>query len=312
MDSCFISRLCCRQQAVKQQRRQQQRKRDLEINIWEMVTILWYCFFLASFIVDTARCKWTGGSAVEENIGNERFTVVFSRCRLNLKSGNFKLSFGRLCQRIGLKCVPHVQHDYFSSFNQSDHCFLASSLCSHRLCLSSLMPRGICRNRHKLAPHNKRGNKGNRTEKLYKPHRQIVRCPKLFCPSDLAFPQETWPQLEPAEIDHGRSIRQTDKQKGRNKKRWWNDFHHTRAWNEVMTGALSTGKGTIEKKRKEKKHPWEFQVGMEPSTSLTKVECFNTLHVTKCPAKFKRIYHLTLGLVFACVVVVVVVFVAFV
>ena len=27
-----------------------------------------------------------------------------------------------------IKCVPHMQHDYFSSFNQSDHCFLASSL----------------------------------------------------------------------------------------------------------------------------------------------------------------------------------------
>ena len=40
----------------------------------------------------------------------------------------FKLSFGWLRQRIVLKCVPHVQHDYFSSFNQSDHCFLVSSL----------------------------------------------------------------------------------------------------------------------------------------------------------------------------------------
>ena len=38
------------------------------------------------------------------------------------------MSFGRLRQRILLKCVPHVQHDYFSSFNQSEHCFLASSL----------------------------------------------------------------------------------------------------------------------------------------------------------------------------------------
>ena len=36
--------------------------------------------------------------------------------------------FGRLRQRIVLKCVPHVQHDYFSAFNQSDHRFLASSL----------------------------------------------------------------------------------------------------------------------------------------------------------------------------------------
>ena len=35
------------------------------------------------------------------------------------------LSFSRLSQRILLKCV---QHDYFSSFNQSGHCFLALSL----------------------------------------------------------------------------------------------------------------------------------------------------------------------------------------
>ena len=56
------------------------------------------------------------------------FTVVCSRCRLNLGFANFTLSFGRLRQRIVFKCVPHVQHDCFSSFNQSDHCFLASSL----------------------------------------------------------------------------------------------------------------------------------------------------------------------------------------
>ena len=49
-------------------------------------------------------------------------------CRQNLKFGNFTLSSDRPRQRIVLKCVPHVQHDYFSSFNQSDHCFLASSL----------------------------------------------------------------------------------------------------------------------------------------------------------------------------------------
>ena len=27
-----------------------------------------------------------------------------------------------------IKCIPHVQHEYFSSLNQSDHCFLASPL----------------------------------------------------------------------------------------------------------------------------------------------------------------------------------------
>ena len=36
----------------------------------------------------------------------------------NVKFGNSTLSFGRLRERIVLKCVPHVQHDYFSSFIQ--------------------------------------------------------------------------------------------------------------------------------------------------------------------------------------------------
>ena len=38
------------------------------------------------------------------------------------------MSFGRLRHRILPKCVPHVQHDCFSLFDQSDHCFLTSSL----------------------------------------------------------------------------------------------------------------------------------------------------------------------------------------
>ena len=79
-------------------------------------------------IVDKARCKWTARCAVEVIIESERFIVVCSRCPENFKFENFTLSFGRLRQRILLKYVPHVQHDYFSSFNQSDHCFLASSL----------------------------------------------------------------------------------------------------------------------------------------------------------------------------------------
>ena len=40
------------------------------------------------------------------------------------KDENLMLSLGRLRQKIGLKSVPHVQHDYFSSFNQSK-----SSIC---------------------------------------------------------------------------------------------------------------------------------------------------------------------------------------
>ena len=58
----------------------------------------------------------------------ERFTAAGSPFRQNVKYENFKSSFGRLCQNIPPKSVPHVQHDYFSSFNQSNHCFVALSL----------------------------------------------------------------------------------------------------------------------------------------------------------------------------------------
>ena len=51
---------------------------------------------------------------------NERFTAANWRCRQNLKYENFTSSFGRLRQNIAPKSVPHVQHDYFSSFNQAN------------------------------------------------------------------------------------------------------------------------------------------------------------------------------------------------
>ena len=52
---------------------------------------------------------------------SERFTATTPRCRQNLKYENFTSSFSRLRQNIAPKSVPHVQHDYFSSFNQSNH-----------------------------------------------------------------------------------------------------------------------------------------------------------------------------------------------
>ena len=58
----------------------------------------------------------------------ERFTAASSRCRQNLKYENFPSSLGRLRQNIAPKSVLHVQHDYFSSFNQSNHWFVALSL----------------------------------------------------------------------------------------------------------------------------------------------------------------------------------------
>ena len=58
----------------------------------------------------------------------ERFTASSSRCRQNLKYENFPSSFVRLRQNIAPKSVPHVQHDYFSSFNQSNHWLVALAL----------------------------------------------------------------------------------------------------------------------------------------------------------------------------------------
>ena len=52
---------------------------------------------------------------------NKRCTAADSRCHQNLKYENFTSSFGRLRQKIALKSVPHVQHDYFSSFKRSSY-----------------------------------------------------------------------------------------------------------------------------------------------------------------------------------------------
>ena len=64
---------------------------------------------------------------------NERFTAASSRCRQNLKYENFTSSIARLSQKIALKGVPHMQHDHFSSINQSNHWFMTLLL---PLCIS--------------------------------------------------------------------------------------------------------------------------------------------------------------------------------
>ena len=69
-----------------------------------------------------------GTNGFQVKAENERFTVTSSRCRQNLKYENFTSLFGRLRQNIAPKSVPHVQHDYIFSFNQSNHWFVALSL----------------------------------------------------------------------------------------------------------------------------------------------------------------------------------------
>ena len=63
---------------------------------------------------------------------NERLTAAGSRCRQNLKLELFTF------RKIALKCVPHVQHDYFSSFTQSYHWFVALLLMLPSSFLSTL------------------------------------------------------------------------------------------------------------------------------------------------------------------------------
>ena len=59
---------------------------------------------------------------------NERFTAASSRCRQNLKDENFTSSFARLRKNNAPQSVLHLQHEYFSPFNQSNYWFLALSL----------------------------------------------------------------------------------------------------------------------------------------------------------------------------------------
>ena len=62
-----------------------------------------------------------GTNGFQVKAKNESFTAASSRCHQNFKHENFTSSFGRPRQNIAPHIVPHVQHDYFSSFNESNH-----------------------------------------------------------------------------------------------------------------------------------------------------------------------------------------------
>ena len=79
-------------------------------------------YFKRIYFVEIKRCwRWTLQRGCKERRSRKyRFTTVAcSSCRQNRKCGIFTLLFWRERYRIVLKSVPHVQHDYFSSFNQS-------------------------------------------------------------------------------------------------------------------------------------------------------------------------------------------------
>ena len=63
------------------------------------------------------RCKWTGGSTVEVNIEIEKFTVVCSLCRQNLEIRKIHVAVLQTTPKNYTKCVPHMQHACFFSFD---------------------------------------------------------------------------------------------------------------------------------------------------------------------------------------------------
>ena len=108
---------------LKKLRQQLQGKRLIKIELCVKLSLR---LFHVDHVVQNRRSalslawhEWFSCKGKEEK--KKRFNTASSRCRQNLKYENFPSSFGRLRQNIAPKSVPHVQHDYFSSFNQSNH-----------------------------------------------------------------------------------------------------------------------------------------------------------------------------------------------
>ena len=65
--------------------------------------------------------RLVGTNGFRAKAKNERFTAARLRCCQKLKTENLRSSFGRLRQKCSPKSMPHVQRDYFTSFNQSNN-----------------------------------------------------------------------------------------------------------------------------------------------------------------------------------------------
>ena len=70
--------------------------------------------------VNEEACNFISLSAVKVNTQNLRLTVVCSSIHENGKCGNLTLLFCRVRHGLIHKSVPHVQHDYFPSLDQSN------------------------------------------------------------------------------------------------------------------------------------------------------------------------------------------------
>jgi len=100
----------------------------MKIELCVKLSVLrWFQVGHLMYKIGEVHFRLLGTNVFHAKAKNERLSAASSRCRHNLKYENFTTSFGRLRQNIAPKSVPHVQHDYFSSFNQSSHWFVAMS-----------------------------------------------------------------------------------------------------------------------------------------------------------------------------------------
>ena len=104
---------------IKQQRQRQPTTTSFENK--RLGLFCGYCFFPVSFIVDRARCKWTGRSTVEKKYSGPALFLTFAVMVVKT------LNLGEHVQTKN-NHAARAARLFFLPFNQSDHCFLASSL----------------------------------------------------------------------------------------------------------------------------------------------------------------------------------------
>ena len=121
----------------KKLRRQVQRKHDIKVEL--CVNLSDYSMLVMLYKIDEVHFRLLGKNGYCAKAKNERFSAASSRCRQNLKYENFTSSFHRLRQKIAPKITPHVQHNYFPSFSQSNHGFVALTLPSPILKLPTIL-----------------------------------------------------------------------------------------------------------------------------------------------------------------------------
>ena len=137
----------------------------------------YYSKLLTLYKIGELHCRLLGTNGFHAKAENERFTAVGSRCSQNFKYRNFTTSFARLGQKFAAESVLHVQHDYFSSFSQSNHWFVVLSWSLPTSFLK--LPIGRRRQRQLCSVEWKRASDKYSRQQNYDEWRAYFLCPML-------------------------------------------------------------------------------------------------------------------------------------